>query len=47
METDSVDIEADSDSATHMVDVAHTEVGTGSDTEWAGNVQADMMLVPV
>ena len=36
--TDSIDIVGDSDSAACMVVVAHTEAGTGSETDWAGNV---------
>ena len=42
--TDSVDIAADSDSAAHMVYVVHTKADTGSDIDWAGTVQDDMML---
>ena len=44
--TDSIDIVADSDSAAHMVVVAHTEADSGSDTDWVGTVQANTMLAP-
>ena len=45
--TDYVDTTADSDYTIHMVLVVHTEAGTGSDTNWVENAQADMMLTLV
>ena len=44
---DSVDISADSDSVAHMVVVEHTEADTGSNTNWVGTMQTDMMVTPV
>ena len=45
--TNSVDIVVDSDSATHIIVVVHTEVDPGYDTNWEGNAWANMMLVLV
>ena len=36
-----------SDFVAHMVTVAHTEANIGSDTDWVGTMEADMMVASV
>ena len=43
--TDSIDIEVDSDYATHMVDVGHTEADIGSDIDYVVHIDSEAHIV--